>query len=191
MKKSILLFGILVAILLVATQVSYAYFKSSESAENNFNTADYNIKLEEYFPTSHWIEDTPLEKRVTISNNGEADVLLRISYNEMWYREVDNEKRILNNLVNGQEIVKKNWTEEFLNDFVLIDGWYYYNKVLSSGDTVTILESIEKLTNDYSTDEKYELDFQYEVLQSHAESSKKVWGIDSIILDGNVEWVTR
>ena len=44
MKKSILLFGILVAILLVATQVSYAYFKSSESAENNFNTADYNIK---------------------------------------------------------------------------------------------------------------------------------------------------
>lgn len=191
MKKSILLFVILAAILLVATQGLYAYFKGTESAENNFNTADYNIKLEEYFPTAEWQEGTPLEKRVTISNNGEADVLLKISYNEMWYREVNNEKRILNNLVNGQEVVKKNWTEEFLNDFVLIDGWYYYNKVLSSGDTITILESIERLTNDYNTDEKYELDFQYEVLQSHAESSKKVWGIESIILDNEVEWITK
>lgn len=191
MKKSILLFGILVAILLVATQVSYAYFKSSSSAENNFNTADYDVKLEEYFPVSEWQENTQLDKRISISNNGEADVLLRVSYNEMWYREVNNEKRILNNLVNGQEIVKKNWTEEFLNDFVLIDGWYYYTKVLSSGDTVTILESIEKLTDDYNSDEEYELDFHYEVLQSHAESSKKVWGIDSIILDGEVEWINR
>jgi predicted ribosomally synthesized peptide with SipW-like signal peptide len=181
----------LLVIFITTSAVSYAFFHDEESVNNEFNTADYKIEAKEFFPITEWEKDTVLEKIVTISNVGEANVLLRISYNEIWYKENENGKKILNNLVNGTSIVEKKWTDEFLNDFKLINGWYYYTKVLSPNDEVTILESVKKLTDDYSDQEKYELDFHYEVLQAHKDSSIEVWNIESKITDDEVEWAEK
>lgn len=168
----------------VAIGSTYAYYYNHYVIENKFNTSDYNVSLSEYFPKDTWDEDNSLDKQVSISNNGSADVLLRISYNEMWYDEKEN----LNNLYNGNEIVTKNWNEDF-DDFIYHNGWYYYEKVLSSGDSVSILDSITKNYDVYNDEGiKYQLDFNYEVLQVENYASERVWGYKSSIQNGIVSW---
>ena len=73
----------LLVIFITTSAVSYAFFHDEESVNNEFNTADYKIEAKEFFPVTEWEKDTVLEKIVTISNVGEANVLLRISYNEI------------------------------------------------------------------------------------------------------------
>lgn len=185
-KKPLIFLSIFLLILTVGS--TYAYYYTHYAIENNFNTADYNIVLEEYFPSDVWDNDLNLDKKVTITNSGDADVFLRISFSETWYQEKNDEKEILNNMYNGQYIVQKNWNSEF-NDFVEKDGWYYYTKVLNIGDTVAILDSITKVINIYNDESiKYELDFNYEVLQVEAYATKRVWGIDSSVDGDNVTW---
>ncbi len=121
----------------------------------------------------------------------------------------------LNNKIDGQDVVIKEWTEEWLNDFVLgNDGWYYYKKVLNSNSNVQILNSImknPKLFGDDSSDRDdnmgtlsrlqiqhnlhqrytasdYELDFNYEAVQADKKAIKELWGHDVTITDNEIEW---
>ena len=188
LKKKPIIFLICMAIA-ITIGTTYAYYYTHYAIENNFKLADYNITLEEYFPNDVWDADNNLDKVVTVSNEGNADVFLRVSYNEMWYEEEeDGSKRFLNNLYENKEIVTKNWNEEFDN-FVYKDGWYYYTKILSKGDSVTILDSITKNYNIYDLEDiKYQLDFNYEVLQVENYASKRVWGYDTTVKGDSVTW---
>ena len=171
---------------LVSVGGTIAHYFTQHQLENNFVTADYNISLSEYFPKEEWDNDNILDKQVTISNNGNADVLLRISYNESW---VDKDGYILNNLYEGNEIVEKNWTNEFINDFEYYNGWYYYTKVLTQDDSVDILNTIEKVIDVYNEEgTKYNLDFNYEVLQAENDASESVWGYKATIEGSSVTW---
>jgi len=162
-----------------------AYYYTRNTLENDFRVADYNVTLEETFPINEWDEDNELEKEVRIVNKGEASVLLRISYNEIWYKG----EEILNNLSNGVEIVTKNWNEEFRKDFEYHEGWYYYKKELARGESVTILNSITKTIDVYNEEEiNYELDFNYEVVQADNKASERVWGYGTKIENGEVKW---
>lgn len=183
-KNKPIIFLVAVFILTIAGS-TIAFYYSKHVQENDFQLADYGVTLEEYFPVSEWDEDNILDKKVTITNSGNSDVLLRIAYNEIWY----NGDNIVNNLYNGSPIVEKKWSQSFINDFVYSDGWYYYNKLLSKDESVVILESIEKVLDIYneSTD-YYELDFNYEVVQSSNDASKYVWGKTSTIEGSNVTW---
>lgn len=176
----------LITIMLLATVGgTFAVYYKQYIREINFNLADYSIVLEEYFPITEWDEDKILEKQVRIINNGTANVFLRVSYNEIWYNGDD----IVNNMHNGIEIVDKKWTTEFINDFEYSDGWYYYKKLLSKGDSVTILNSVEKVVDVYNEETNhYELDFNYEVLQSDNSASEKVWGEKATIEGSRVIW---
>ena len=176
----------LLAIMLLSTVGgTIAYYYSQHVQENNFNLADYNITLEEYFPDDEWDEDDILDKQVKITNNGNSDVLLRIAYNEIWY----NNDEILNNMYEGVAIVDKHWTDAFLNDFVYSGGWYYYNKVLKKGESVEILESVEKVVGVYNgSNYQYQLDINYEVLQADNGAAEKVWGTEATIEGSNVVW---
>lgn len=74
---------------------------------------------------------------------------------DSFYNNID----ILSNTINGENVVIKDWTDDFINDFILgDDGWYYYKKVLNSNDEVTVLNSINlnlPLLYDYDEKEKY------------------------------------
>jgi alternate signal-mediated exported protein len=188
MKKKYIIILLLILSTSVISVASYAYYSYQNNIQNNFNVTEYNIELKEYFPKTEWDEDNLLEKRVTITNSGKSDVLLRISYNEKWSIMVNDEERILNNLANNQPIVDKNWNQEFLDDFILHDGWYYYKKVLEVNSTVNILDTIEKNSLYYNDDEVYQLDFNYEVLQCNENAAEEVWGHDITINNKNVNW---
>lgn len=176
---------LLATILLTTIGGTFAFYYSVHVQENDFNIADYNITLEEYFPVSEWDDDNILDKEVKITNNGNSDVLLRVTYNEIWYNGND----IVNNMHDGTHIVDKNWSQEFVNDFEYSDGWYYYKKVLGSGQSIVILETIEKVVDVYNdSTSQYQLDFNYEVLQVKNSASSRVWGKEASIEGSNVQW---
>jgi len=164
-----------------------AYFSSSVGFSNIFKTSGYDVDIEEEF-YNDWGT-----KKVSIVNNDDTSVVLRINFVELWQ---DNNGEYLNNKFNKQDVVTKNWTDEWLNNFSKgSDGWYYYKKILNKGDRVQILNSIylneslneTELYNSYLAS-TYELDFSYEAVQADNKAIEKVWGQTPNINGNIVNW---
>lgn len=188
-NKKPLIFGLLLLTLAVIGG-TFAYYYSEVVIPNRFKAMTYDVKLVEefegYFGT----------KEVSIVNQEETNtpVVIRMSYNEYW----DNS---LNNKYNNTDVVTKNWTNDFLNDFRYDagSGWYYYTKVLNPESSVTVLNSTALNTNlvNASPDRSsylssdYHLDFNYEAIQAKEEAILDIWGDDLLnvsINGGNVSW---
>ena len=155
----------------------------------------YNVTIEEEF------NNTWGTKKVSFVNNEETNtpVVLRINYNELWRKEINGVKLSLDNNVNGTNVVTKNWTTAFTNDFIDGgDGWYYYKKTLAAEASVQVLDSIalnESLisTSPYYDDYKaytYELDFNFEAIQARSSAISEIWGKTATISGGNVTWAS-
>lgn len=190
-KKRSLIF-ILLLLLVVCVGTTYAVFYNAISIPNQFDVMTYNIKLEDDF-NNQWGE-----RNVKITNVDESNtpVILRISFNEMWSKNVGKSKSIISNVVDGKNVVDKNWTDEFLNNFYLADdGWYYYSRVLNSKESVQILKSVnlnEDLIKDLDIYSKYktydyDLSFNYEALSADSDESliRSAWD-KSIKIEGGV-----
>ena len=188
-NKKPLIFGLLLLTLAVIGG-TFAYYYSEVVIPNRFKAMTYDVKLVEEF------EGDFGTKEVSIVNQEETNtpVVIRMSYNEYW----DNS---LNNKYNNTDVVTKNWTTDFLNDFRYDggSGWYYYTKVLNPESSVTVLNSTALNTNlvNASPDRSsylssdYHLDFNYEAIQAKEEAILDIWGDDLLnvsINGGNVSW---
>lgn len=191
-KKKPLIF-LLVLCLLGIVGTTFAYYYTEIAIPNQFKAMTYNVTIEEEF------NDTWGTKKVSFVNNEETNtpVVLRINYNELWRKEVNGVKLSLDNNVNGTNVVTKNWTTAFTNDFVDGgDGWYYYKKTLNAEESVQVLNSIslnESLisTSPYYNDYKtytYELDFNFEAIQANSSAISGIWGKNATITGGDVTW---
>lgn len=191
-KKKPLIF-LLVLCLLGIVGTTFAYYYTEIAIPNQFKAMTYNVTIEEEF------NDTWGTKKVSFVNNEETNtpVVLRINYNELWRKEVNGVKLSLDNNVNGTNVVTKNWTTAFTNDFVDgRDGWYYYKKTLNAEESVQVLNSIslnESLisTSPYYNDYKtytYELDFNFEAIQANSSAISEIWGKNATITGGDVTW---
>ena len=191
-KKKPLIF-LLVLCLLGIIGTTFAYYYTEIAIPNQFKAMTYNVTIEEEF------NDTWGTKKVSFVNNEatNAPVVLRINYNEAWRKEINGVNVSLDNNVNGVNVVTKNWTTAFINDFVDGgDGWYYYKKTLNAEESVQVLNSIslnESLisTSPYYNDYKtytYELDFNFEAIQANSSAISEIWGKNATITGGNVTW---
>lgn len=190
-KKIVLILLILLSFVGIGS--AYAYYRASVIVPNKYKAATYDVELEEEFEGEFGV------KKVWIVNKEKtnAPVVLRISYNEFWSKEIDGVLLTLDNNVNGENVVEKTWNEEFMNDFELgDDGWYYYKKVLDPEERVGILERIklkEELIatspyyNDYKTYD-YELAFNFESIQATEDAVLEIWGKNININDDIVTW---
>ena len=173
---------------------TYAYYQSNVALPNRFKTMTYNVIIEENF------NNTWGTKEVTFKNNEETNipVVLRINYNEQWRKEVNGFTLLLNNKVGNTNVVTKNWTTDFTNDFVLKDdGWYYYKKVLGPQESVKVLNSIS-LNNslissspDYANYQTYDyrLDFNFEAIQANESAVNNIWNRNlNISSGGGITW---
>ena len=193
-KKKPLYFLLLLLVLgIVGT--TFAYYYTEIAIPNQFRAMTYNVTIEEEF------NNTWGTKKVSFVNNEETNtpVVLRINYNELWRKEVNGVKLSLDNNVNGTNVVIKNWTTAFTNDFIDGgDGWYYYKKTLAAEASVQVLDSIalnESLisTSPYYDDYKsytYELDFNFEAIQASSSAISEIWGKTATISGGNVTWAS-
>ena len=192
MNKKPLIF-ILILLILGVIGSTLAYYFSEVSFANKFKTMTYDVDLEEEF------NDEFGTKKVYLKNNEETNVpvVLRLNYNESWTTVENGETYVISNKIGGLDAVDKNWTSAFTNDFVLADdGWYYYKKILGTGESVQILDSIAKNTtvinsasnpSDYNTYD-YDLAFNYEAIQASTEAVLEIWNKTITINGGNVVW---
>lgn len=192
-KKPLIFLLALIAIGVVGT--TFAYYYTEVSFPNQFRTMTYNVTIEEEF------NDTWGTKKVSFVNKEETNtpVVLRINYNELWRKEVSGVKLSLDNNVNGENVVTKNWTSTFTSDFIDGgDGWYYYKKTLNAEESVQVLNSIslkEDLisTSPYYNDYKsytYELDFNFEAIQASSSAISEIWSKTATISGSNVTWAS-
>ena len=192
-KKPLIFLLALIAIGVVGT--TFAYYYTEIAIPNQFRTMTYNVTIEEEF------NDTWGTKKVSFVNKEETNtpVVLRINYNELWRKEVSGVKLSLDNNVNGENVVTKNWTSTFTSDFIDGgDGWYYYKKTLNAEESVQVLNSIslkEDLisTSPYYNDYKsytYELDFNFEAIQASSSAISEIWGKTATISGSNVTWAS-
>lgn len=190
-KKKPLIF-ILLLLLTVAVGSTFAYYYSEVVIPNKFKTMTYNVAIEEKF------NNTWGKKEVTFVNKGDTNtsVVIRINYNELWLDD-EGSNASLSNKAYGMDVVTKNWTDEFNNDFVKgDDGWYYYTKVLDANQSVKVLNSIalneSAIRGSAYYDEykkyTYELDFNIEAIQADGSAIESNWGKVVNISGNEVTW---
>ena len=178
-KKNIIFLVLLLLLTLVGT--TYAYFTYSESFDNKFNIKDFDVVIEENFdPTARDV----VTKEVFVVNKEDVPAIVRLSYNENVDFDYENTYRdLFSNL--DSDYVTKNWTQEFYDDWYFYEGWYYYTKVLTAGESVQILESLER----NSCMELYELDFNIEAVQATSDAVLELWGKNVTINEnGTLVW---
>ena len=119
-KKKLLVFlGISVFTVLGGT---LAYFTTSTTFKNIFNTAKYETKIVESFVSpDNWTPGTTTKKEIKITNDGTIDMAVRASYTEKWVSDNGKELSLKDNEGNTASIINFNtgWTKHS-------DGYYYY-----------------------------------------------------------------
>lgn len=201
-NRSQILLMITVMICITAIGSVYAWSKLSASVTNKINTPTIDVEVIEEFDeqtTVDWYQ--PVDKKVQFKNIGTAPIFIRVSYVELW-RNTNNQ--VLSSIVNGQEIVKKNWTDAWKNEWIDgNDGWFYYKKILQPNNLCSkILTSLEfdssnlgNLTDIYGN-ASYSLKFVSEAVQYSKDidvnrrSVKANFGIEFVDIDdnGNITW---
>ena len=199
--------GVYIGILAILVfGMSYAYWSSALSHENVLEADTLTGTIEEEFDGNSQPEGK-VTKEVSFRNTGSSAAFLRIAYSESWERDVDGEKVLMSNTVNGREIADKRWTEDYSASWIKgDDGWLYYNKLLEPGQsTRPILQEVvfPEYTGELAAYEEadYNLYFRMELLQAsdsastlnssdvNSKASLEVFGKEAVIDSaGNVSW---
>ncbi len=218
-----LYFLIFLFLIFVIVGLTYAYLSTQGNFANKFKTSAYDIELSEEFNNDWgtkkvnilnkdttpvvlrvnfnelWLERT-YDTGIIINENQtiENQAIINSNSGNCRIRLFGDEanKTTLSNIINGEEVVTKNWTMTW-NDFIKgKDGWYYYNKILDSNSSIQILESIS-LRNDLISSSncyedynnyEYELSFNYEAIQANINAIKDIWGYNVTLNGGDIIW---
>lgn len=186
MKKRVIILIVILSLVIVPTIV-YAYYKSIQVVHNEFKVSDIDVRIEENFDSTTWPDET--KKEVFLVNYSTSPAVLRVMYTEIW--EYDN--NIISNTINNNNVVIKNWTNLFNEDFIYKDGWYYYKHLVNANESIKILDKIKlnrELVDgkDEYIEGKYELTFYYEALQPTKKAIKDLWDIDVTINENIINW---
>lgn len=99
-----------------------AYFTTSSSISNLFNTAKYETQIVENFESpSDWTPGTTTDKNINVTNNGSIDMALRATYTEKWVNAKGEQLPLTDSEDNIAAIINfdSSWTKDQ-------DGYYYY-----------------------------------------------------------------
>ena len=92
MKNKKTLIALLLVGILSAIGATFAYYSSSNTFENIFNTDTYSTEVTEVFDSPQdWTPGTTTEKQIYATNKGNVDAAVRVSYEEKWEDASGNE----------------------------------------------------------------------------------------------------
>lgn len=118
-KKFLIVAGISALTILGGT---LAYFTTSDTIKNIFETALYQHQIVERFESpSDWTPGTTTEKSIQVTNNGSINMAVRARYSEKWLTSTNKELSLTDSSNNVAAIINFNdgWTKSS-------DGYYYY-----------------------------------------------------------------
>ena len=132
MKKKRTLLAIFALILVAFIGATIAYFQSSASFDNIFNTGTYKVVTTEVFESpDNWKPGEEIPKTITTKNEGTIDSAVRVSYTEKWEDSEGND--ITSQVASGTAIINLDNT----NDWTKEGNYYYYNYILKPNETTS------------------------------------------------------
>ncbi len=145
MKKKSLIMIVLTLVCIGVLSGTIAYFTATSTFNNEFASKPYGTKVTEYFISpDNWTPGTTTDKTVNVENTGEVPVAVRVKFEEKW-TDSNGKELPLEIEVNGkmENVAILNLKQDYISKWTLIDGWYYYNNDLQSGETTSdLLESV-------------------------------------------------
>ena len=109
---------------------TFAYFTSSATLTNEFETGTYSTSVtEEFVSPDNWTPGTTTAKKVNVTNNGSVDVAVRAKYTEKWTAK---NGTVLSGTRNGEKVAQFNIGSDWEK---ATDGFYYYKGTLTNGQT--------------------------------------------------------
>ena len=155
MKKKNLIVLLLIAVIGIVG-VTIAYFSSTTTFENEFNTKEYGTTYTESFVSpDNWLPGDTTNKTVIVTNSGTVDEAVRISLSETWIP--NNSNATLNGWIHADGTKSNHTTENELStdvraaiinftdnsDWTKVGDYYYYNYRLAPGQTTdSLIESV-------------------------------------------------
>ena len=131
MKNKKTLFAVLLTLFLVIG-VTIAYFQSSASFENIFNTGTYKVVTTEVFESpNNWKPGEEIPKTITTKNEGTIPAAVRVSYTEKW--EDKNGTDITTSISEGAVVINLDNTSDWTKE----GNYYYYNYILNPNETTS------------------------------------------------------
>lgn len=137
-KKPLIALGIMLLVGIIGGTISY--FTSSTTIPNTFKTETYKtVTTEEFISPSSWTPGTTTSKTVTVKNEGNVPVAVRVSYTEAWVSKNGSSLPLQpTGLSQPAAILNLNTTGWIKNG-----NYYYYNKAVKNGETSpTFLNSV-------------------------------------------------
>ena len=173
-KRNLVAIVALLAIALIGG--SFAYFRYTESFDNQFKLAVQQISFTENFDSpSNWTPCTETTKTLVVSNTSTMAVNARVKMTERW-EKLDEDGNVIAGETLPLEVGgKKMAVINFANpsDWVLnsTDGYYYYRGDIASGSaSSSFLNSVTfncAAENEYSS-ARYHLVLEVETVQAEA-----------------------
>ncbi len=140
-KKPLIFIALLFSVLLVVGG-TIAYYTSSDTFENEFDTGTYKIETQEVFQSpDNWTPGTTTPKTVIATNKGTTPAAVRIKFEESW-QDKDGNSLPLDYKYRDAAIIKYTQNSKWEHNYD--DNYYYYSYFLDPGESTT--SPIESVT---------------------------------------------
>ncbi len=124
-KKTII---ILLVLCIGLIGLTIAYFSNSTILDNLFSTKPYETTYTETFVSpDNWLPGGATEKTIIVTNSGQVDEAVRISYIESW---ISNNGTTLSGLIDSNDLltdIEENSEKAAIINFSNTDDWTYNN----------------------------------------------------------------
>ena len=119
---------------------TFAYFTSTFSIPNVFNSKPYSTKItEDFVSPSNWTPGTVTSKKFNVTNTGDVDVAVRVSYTESWVSANGDPLPLTQN---NERVALIQWYS--LNNWTNSNGYFYYNyKLTKNESTQPLIKAVE------------------------------------------------
>ena len=130
MKKKKTIIAIITLLLVVTVGATFAYYTSSASFTNIFNTGTYRVVTTETFESpSNWAPGQEIPKTITSTNEGTVPAAVRVSYVEKWEDLQGND--ITSQITTNPAIINLDHTSYWIQE----GNYYYYKYILEPEQT--------------------------------------------------------
>ena len=184
MNKKVVL-SVLVIVLAIAAVggATMAWFTDAEELTNTFTAGTLIIDADDEWREligEDWTNANPgdcKEKDFTVKNDGTKRMFVRFSFDGAWVTPLPNAPV---GFVPDNDLVTIKPAVGDLDNWTFVDGYWYYNGLLESGDeiTFTFLVCLDGpgADNDYQG-AKFAITFNFEAIQVTNEAVNDVWGV--------------
>ena len=147
-KNKKIIFIFLAVILLIGIGSTLAYFNNALDISNIFTSATFEMSVDEEFTSpSNWKPGDTTSKSITVTNDSNIPIKVRLSYTEEWYDENNNPLPLVHD---GEKVAIINLANT--SDWTKSGEYYYYNGTLAVDDTTSSFISGVTFNPNYTGD---------------------------------------